>query len=112
MAAVLAAAAFIPWYSSQALVDHETYIGNPLPLIDWLLVAVALAAVIRPQLARPAAIIGLISGGLAGLLMYGDAAEGVKVQLLPGLPLAVIASAALLVASTQDRRERQPDLAV
>jgi hypothetical protein len=112
MAAVLAAAAFIPWYASQALVDHDTYIGNPLPLIDWLLVAVALAAIIHPQLARPAAIIGLISVGLAGLLMYGDAAEGVKVQLLPGLPLAVIASAALLAASTQDRRERQPDLAV
>ncbi len=95
-AAVLAIAAFMPWYSSQPQLDHETYLGNPLPWIDWLLLVVALAAFIRPQFAIGAAAVGLIDVALAGLLMYGDSAEGIDVSLRPGLPLAAVASFALL----------------
>jgi hypothetical protein len=96
-AAVLAVAAFMPWYSSQAQVDHDTYLGNPLPWIDWLLLVAALAAVARPQIAVVAGAVGLVDVALGSLLMYGDAAEGLDVSLLPGLPLAAAASLALLI---------------
>lgn len=56
--AVLGVAAFMPWYS-QALVDRDTYLGNPLPLIDWVVLGAAVAVLVRPQLAMVAGIIGL-----------------------------------------------------
>lgn len=96
-AAVLAAATFMPWYSSQARLDRDTYLGNPLPLIDWVVLFAALAVVVRPQLARIAAAAGLIAVALGGLLMWGDSAEGIHVSLEPGLPLAFVACLALLL---------------
>lgn len=96
-AAILAVAAFMPWYSSQAQVDHETYFGNPLPWIDWLLLGLALATLIRPQLALAAAAVGLVDIRLGAVVMYSDAAEGLRVSLLLGLPLAAAASIALLI---------------
>lgn len=96
-AAALAVTAFIPWYSSHAQVDHDAYLGNPLPWIDWLLLGLALTTVIQPQLAVVAAVVGLIDVTLGALLMYGDSAEGLAVSLLPGLPLAAAASVALLI---------------
>ncbi|MGH2817210.1 MAG: hypothetical protein ACRDJS_01975 [Actinomycetota bacterium] len=100
-AALLGAAAFMPWYSSKALVNQDTYLGNPLPWIDWLLIVAAVAAVIKPALAFVPALIGVIDVSLGALLMYGDAAEGIDVQLLPGLPLAAVATLALLTAAKQ-----------
>lgn len=96
-AALLAVTAFLPWYSSQAQVDHVTYLGNPLPWIDWLLLVIAVATVARPQIAVVAGALGLVDVALGSLLMYGDAAEGLDVSLLPGLPLAAAASLALLI---------------
>ncbi len=96
-AASLAVTVFMPWYSSQAQVDHDTYLGNPLPWIDWLLLGLTLATVIRPQLAVAAAVVGLVDVTLGALLMYGDSAEGLDVSLLPGLPLAAAASVALFI---------------
>lgn len=101
-ATVLAAAAFMPWYSSQAKLDQETFLGNPLPLIDWVVLFAALAVVVRPQLARIAAAVGLIDVALGALLMWGDSAEGVRVSLEAGLPLAFVACVALLLFRPRD----------
>lgn len=96
-ATALAVAAFLPWYSSQARLDHDTYLGNPLPWIDWLLLVIAVATILRPQIALVAGAVGLIDVGLGALLMYGDAAESLDVSLLPGVPLAAAASLVLLI---------------
>lgn len=96
-AVALGAATFMPWYSSQALIDHDTYLGNPLPLIDWVVLFAAVAVAIRPQLASVAAVVGLISVALGGLLMWGDSAEGLRVTMEPGLPLAFGACIGLLL---------------
>lgn len=96
-ASLLAVTAFLPWYSSQAQVDHDTYLGNPLPWIDWLLLVTALATVVRPRIAIIAGALGLVDVALGSVLMYGDAAEGLDVSLLPGLPLAAAASLAVLI---------------
>lgn len=96
-AVVLCAAAFMPWYSSQAIVERDVYLGNPLPLIDWVALAAAVAVLVRPRLAMIAGVIGLVDVTLGALLMSGDSAEGLRVSLEPGLPLALAASVALLV---------------
>ena len=96
-AALLAAAAFLPWYSSQAQIDHDTYLGNPLPLIDWVVLVAALAVIMRPQLAVLAGALGLVDVALGALMLYGDVAEGLHVSLGPGLPLATVASVDLLL---------------
>lgn len=97
VAAVLAAAAFMPWYSSQARLDQETYLGNPLPLIDWAVLFAAIAVVVRPPLARVATAVGLISVTFGGLLMWADSAEGLGVSVELGFPLALAASLLLLL---------------
>lgn len=96
-AAVLGAATFMPWYSSQAIADRDTYLGNPLPLINWLVLAAAGLVLVRPRAAPAVALIGLISVALAALLMWGDAAEGLRVAIQPGLPVALGACVALVV---------------
>jgi hypothetical protein len=106
-AVVLGIAAFMPWYSSQALVDQDTYLGNPLPWIDWILLLEAVTTVLRPQLASVAAVIGLVDVSLGALLMFADAAEGLAVSLLPGLPLALVAAACLLVAHQRLSRRNE-----
>lgn len=117
IAVLLGMATLMPWYSSQAQVEHDTYFGNPLPLIDWLLLAAAVATLVRPQLAVIAAGVGLVDVVLGALLMYGDAAEGLRVALLPGLPVTAAASVALLIFRPKadlpkevaaDRREDRP----
>lgn len=96
-AAFLAAGAFMPWYSSQARIDQETYLGNPLPLIDWVVLFAPLAVVIRPHFAIVAAAAGLIDVALGASAMWFGAAEGLHVSLHAGLPLAFAASIALIV---------------
>lgn len=96
-AAVLGAAAFMPWYSSQAIVDRDTYLGNALPLIDWVVLGAAVAVLIRPQLAMIGGIIGLVDVMVGALLMWSDSAEGLRVTIGPGLPFAFAASMALLL---------------
>lgn len=103
LAAFLAIAAFMPWYSSQALVDHDTYLGNPLPWIDWLLLTAALVTIVRPQLRVPTVVIALIDVTLGWMLMYGDSAEGLDVSLLPGLPLATAATVGLFMTHMRSR---------
>ena len=96
-AVTLAVVAFMPWYSSQAVVDHETYLGNPLPLIDWVVLGAAIAVLVRPRLATVAAAVGLIDVALGAVAMWVDSAEGIHVSLQPGLPLTLAACVALLV---------------
>jgi hypothetical protein len=98
----------MPWYSSQAQLERETYLGNPLPWIDWVLLAAALASVFRPRLARATAIIALVDVALAVLMMSGDAAEGLEVDLLPGIALATVAAIALLMTAGAAQRRSAP----
>lgn len=95
--AVLAAAAFMPWYSSQARLDQETFLGNPLPLIDWVVLVAAIAVLVRPRLAMVAAAVGHIDVGLGALAIWFDDAKGLGVSLHAGLPLAFAACIALLL---------------
>lgn len=110
-AAVLAVAAFMPWYSSQAIVDHDTYLGNPLPLIDWVVLSATVAVLVRPRLAMVAAALGLIDVALSAVAMWVDSAGGIHVSLQPGLPLALAACLALLVfrPKTEPRNEVAAD---
>lgn len=96
-ATLLGAAAFMPWYSSQAIVDRDVYLGNPLPLIDWIILAAAAGVLVQPRFAILAGAVGLVDVGLGGILMWGDSAEGLRVTIAPGLPLALTASIALLI---------------
>lgn len=96
-AVVLGAAPFMPWYSSRAIVDRDIYFGNPLPLIDWVVLAAAAVVLIRPRHGPAAAVVGLISVALGGMLMWGDSAEGLRVAIEPGLPVAFGACIGLLV---------------
>ena len=96
-AALAAIAAFLPWYSSQAQVDRDIYIGTPLPWIDWVVVALAAVTLIWPRLGLAAAAVALIRVASVGFLIYGDAAEGLDVSLGPGLPLSAAAALALLL---------------
>lgn len=93
----------LPWYSSQALVDQDTYTGNPLPIIDWVVMMAAVITIIWPRIALATGILGLIQATLGWLLVYGDSAEGIRVSILPGLPLATAASVGLLVAQGRAR---------
>jgi hypothetical protein len=95
-AVALATTPLLPWYSSQARIDSDTHIGNPLPLVDWLVAGLAVAAVIQVRLAMVAAVSALVSVGVTLLLMYGDAAEGVSVTFGYGIPIAVVLAALLL----------------
>jgi hypothetical protein len=99
--ALVAIAAFVPWYSSQAQVDQDIYVGNPLPWIDWVLVALAAVTLVWPRVGLAAATVGLISVASVGLLMYGDAAEGLDISVRPGLPLAAAAALMLLLFRPQ-----------
>lgn len=46
----LAASTMLPWYTSQALIDSDRYVGNPLPLVDWVVAGVAVVAVGVPRI--------------------------------------------------------------
>ena len=94
VAVALVVAQFLPWYSSQALIDSDMYIGNPLPAVDWFVGALSLAAVLFPRLLRLAALAVFGSVGLTLVVMYGDHAEGVSVAFEYGIVVAA-ASAAL-----------------
>lgn len=103
MALLMLIAVSLPWYSSHAQVDHDTYIGNPLPIIDWVVMMAAVITIIWPRIAFATGILGLIHATLGWLAAYVDSAEGIRVSILPGLPLATAASLALLVAQRQAR---------
>lgn len=95
---LLAVAPLLPWYRSVAVLEQETYFGNPLPWVDWVLIASAIAAVFRPSFTVAAAAFGVFHVASAGLAIYWDAAEGLDVQILPGLPFAGVVLTALLLA--------------
>ena len=97
-ALLLASTAVMPSYSSQALVDFERYIGNPLPLIDPIVALVAMAAALRLPLARWAGG-GLVSSMLTLEMLLADSAEGIEVRVEYGLMLSLALS--LLLIATQ-----------
>ncbi len=94
-ALVLALATVLPWYTSKALVDQDRYIGNPFPLVDWLVAGLAVVAIALPRKAKAAAVAGCISVGLTVLAYFVDSAEGLTATIEYGLVLAGLSSAAL-----------------
>lgn len=104
--ALLAITPLVPWYRSFALVEQETYLGNPLPWVDWMLAALAIGAVIWPRLSGGVAVFGLLHLGSACLLMFVDAAEGLRVEILPGIPFTAVVLTALWLARTKLRSAR------
>jgi hypothetical protein len=96
LSVVLATTPFLPWYTSEAKIDRDTYIGNPLPLVDWLVVALAVAALVRVRLARVAALSALVSVGLTLLAAYVDFAEGISVTPNYGMAVTAVVGALLL----------------
>ncbi len=110
IAFALAATVFMPWYSSQALKDGDTYLGNPLPLLDWAVIGLALAAaLIYPRLAASAAVVSLISLGLTLFEMYWDHMEGLDVTVEYGLVAAGFTGATLLWQSMRHAKFRRSD---
>lgn len=97
LALVLALATVLPWLTSRGEVDEDRYVGNPFPLVDWLLSASALAAAVRPRLVALAALVGGVSVSLTLLALSIDRAEGLDSSPEYGLVLAAIASALLWV---------------
>ncbi len=87
LAVTLAASTLLPWYTSQALVDFDEYRGNPLPVVDWLVAALAALAAVVPRARLWAGLLGLASVGLTTLMMAGDGAQGVQVD--PGVGLFI-----------------------
>jgi hypothetical protein len=106
LALALATTPLLPWYSSQARIDRDTYIGNPLPLVDWLVVGLAVAAVIQVRLAMVAAASALVSVGATLLLMYGDFSEGISVAFDYGMPVSAILAGLLLRTGARERDDR------
>jgi hypothetical protein len=106
LALALATTPFLPWYSSQARIDSDTYIGNPLPLVDWLVVGLAVVAVIQVRLAMVAAVSALVSVGVTLVMMYGDAAEGLSVAFGYGMPVSAILAVLLLRTDARERDDR------
>ena len=96
-ALLLASTAVMPSYSSQALVDFERYIGNPLPLIDPIVALVAMAAALRPPFARWAGGVGLVSSMLTFGMLLADSAEGIEVRVEYGPMLSLALSLLLIV---------------
>lgn len=108
MALGLASTVFAPWYSSQAFVDHDVYVGNPLPLVDWVVSGLAIGAAIWPPLARFAGALGLLSVLLTILLMWGDGAEGLSVFPGYGLGASTLFALALLWLDAVERKSAAP----
>ena len=104
LAVVLAASTLLPWYTSQALVDTDRYIGTPLPLVDWVVVALCVLVLVVPRSRRVAGGVGLASAAVTALMMLGESAEGVQVRPGIGLVVAALTGVALLVARLPSRQ--------
>lgn len=108
LALVLALATVLPWLTSRGAADEDRYVGNPFPLVNWLLSASALAAAVRPRLVALAALVGGISVSLALLALSIDRAEGLDSSAEYGLVLAAVASALLWVGWRKSASPKLP----
>lgn len=104
LAALLGVAVVLPWYRSVARLDEDTYIGSPLPLIDWVVLVLAVLTIARPSLARALGFLGALDVAIAGWFAYVDFAEGLEVTILPGLVVATVGAIGLLFAKTEGNR--------
>ena len=108
------ASSFMPTYTSVAKVESDTYLSNPLPLVDWIVEGVALfTALFAPRLATVAATLALFSLGFTAFSALVDAGSGPSVSVEFGLPFGAVAAGLLLwlgVRLDRDRRgERSRD---
>jgi hypothetical protein len=99
LALLLALTTFLPWLTSRGLVDEDQYSGNPLPLVDWVVVGSALSVALLPRLGKVAAVVGAVSVSLAVIALYLDRAEGLRSSAEYGLAIAALVSALLWLMS-------------
>jgi hypothetical protein len=95
LAVVLALSTFMPWFTSRGSIDEDRYVGNPYPLIDWLVCGVALATAVVPRVARAALVVGAVSVSLTLLGLYVDRAEGLRSSVEYGFAVAALATVLL-----------------
>ena len=116
-ALAVVASSFMPTYSSVGKIEPEvdskaesdTYLGNPLPLVDWIVAGVALfTALFAPRLATVAASLALFSLGFIAFSALADAVSGPSVSVELGLPFGAAAGLLLWVGVRLDR-DRRPE---
>ena len=113
-ALAVVASSFMPTYTSVAKVESDTYLGNPLPLVDWIVAGMAFfTALFAPRLATVAATLALFSLGFTAFSALVDASSGPSVSVEFGLLFGAVAAGLLLwvgVRLDRDRRcERSDD---
>jgi hypothetical protein len=89
-------------------VESDTYLGNPLPLVDWIVAGVAFfMALFAPRLATVAATLALFSLGFTAFSALVDAGSGPPVSVEFGLPLGAVAAGLLLWVGVRLDRDRR-----
>ncbi|MGH2702328.1 MAG: hypothetical protein ACRDJ2_11215 [Actinomycetota bacterium] len=115
-ALAVVASSFMPTYTSVGNIEPElderaesdAYLGNPLPLADWIVAGVALfTAFFAPRLATAAATLALFSLGFTAFSALADAGSGPSVSVEFGLPLGAAAAGLLLWAGVRLDRDRR-----
>ena len=95
------ASSFMPTHTSVGKIEPEgdlkveshTYLGSPLPLVDWIVVGVAFfTALFAPRLATVAATLALFSLGFTAFSGLVDAGSGPSVSVEFGLPFGAVAA--------------------
>ncbi|MGH2703201.1 MAG: hypothetical protein ACRDJ2_15675 [Actinomycetota bacterium] len=106
----------MPTYTSVGKIEPEvdlkaesdTYLGNPLPLVDWIVAGAALfTALFAPPLATTTATLAFFSLGFTGFSALVDANSGPAVSVEFGLPFGAAAAGLLLWVGVRLDRDRR-----
>jgi hypothetical protein len=102
------ASSFMPTYTSVGKVESDTYLGNPLPLVDWIVAGVAFfTALFAPRLATVASTLALFSLGFTAFIALVDAGSGPSVNVEFGLTLGAVAAGLLLRVGVRLKRSKR-----
>jgi hypothetical protein len=95
---------FLPWYESQARIEHDTYLGNPLPYIDWVVLGLALMTAMQPRLGKVLIAFALGSILVTSSMAAYDLSEGLSISIGYGLVAAILLCLAMFVLGRRDVR--------
>ena len=111
-ALAVVASSFMPTYTSVAKVESDTYLGNPFPLVDWIVAGLAFfTALFAPRLATAAATLALFSLGFTAFGAMVDAGSGPSVSVEFGFPFGAVAAGLLLWVGVRLDRDRRGERA-